>query len=71
MAQLDHVILVKLNHKNKAVKALRKEYGGRGFPMFVLTDAKGGEVAKWTGYKKEKFLKSLDKAVKAFKKQAS
>ena len=61
---LGKVVLYQINAGKKEGAALKKHYGVKGGPAFVLTDGAEKTYGTWTGFKKnEKFINSLAKAM--------
>ena len=44
-------------------KELRIKHNAKGAPVFLLMDANGELKQKWGGYKKAKFIKSLNSSL--------
>ncbi len=60
---LDKVVLYQVNAGDEDGAELYKSFKLRGAPAFVLTNGAEKTYAKWTGYKKGGFIKSLSDAM--------
>lgn len=60
---LERVVLFKVDAEKGEGITLSTEHAVRGYPTFVLTDAKGATIDRWVGYSKESFLESLGESL--------
>ena len=59
MKELDQVVLFKANNTMGEGKRLARAHEAERNPTFVVLEADGKFIGKWSGYEKEDFLKSL------------
>jgi tetratricopeptide (TPR) repeat protein len=60
---LETVVLLELDAEAGEGQALAEEYGVKGFPTFIVTNAEGEQIDRWWGYDEpEAFVAELDEA---------
>jgi len=62
-AALDQVILLTVDSEKQDGVALAQRFEVRGYPTFVLVNAQGETLNRWTGYSKAFFLQSLERSL--------
>ena len=59
MRELDQVFLYKINALLGEGKKFSRDHEAERYPSFVVLEADGNVIGKWSGYEKNHFIKSL------------
>jgi tetratricopeptide (TPR) repeat protein len=60
MEKLDNVILVQIDAEKGNGIELKKQYGVKGYPTFILANEEGETISRWWGYSKKMFFEEFE-----------